>query len=225
MCAERGARVSLLCLTRGEHGPAGDGKHLSDVREAELRAAAEVIGISEVFLLDHEDGMLPWLDPEVVQADIEAVIRRVRPDVVVTFDADGLYWHPDHIAVHERTTAAVAAMAVDAPALRYVSIPAGAMRALSDVGAGGPILGVADVDGFGADAPPPSYVVDVGRSAITKLAALRCHRSQVGGGPLDRISLQDAERFLGKEHVRCAEIGATTAFIDELGTPLLPANA
>ena len=42
-----------------------------------------------------------------LRSAIERGIRARRPEVLITFDADGLYWHPDHIAVHELTTAAV----------------------------------------------------------------------------------------------------------------------
>jgi LmbE family N-acetylglucosaminyl deacetylase len=72
--------------------------------------------------------MLPWIDVGRLEADIQAVIRRTAPDVVITFGEDGLYWHPDHIAVHERTTAAVATLDDDVPALYYVTMPTGAMR-------------------------------------------------------------------------------------------------
>jgi N-acetyl-1-D-myo-inositol-2-amino-2-deoxy-alpha-D-glucopyranoside deacetylase len=132
--------------------------------------------------------------------------------VVVTFDEDGLYWHPDHVAVHERATAVVAALGAAAPALRYVSMPEGAVRALVDAAGGGArrpgMLGVADVDAFGAAAPPPSLIVDASAVASRKLAALRCHRTQVEGSALDLLPERDAARFLGIEHYREAAVGA-----------------
>lgn len=218
-CADAGARVSLLCLTRGEHGP-GAGAGRGRLRTDELRAAARVLGVAHVEILDHEDGMLRWLDPDALDADIRGAIVRRRPDVVVTFDEDGLYWHPDHIAVHERTTAVVAALGPLAPALRYVSMPEGAMRQVSEAGGGGPILGVSDVDGFGASAPAPSFAFDAGPLGARKLAALRCHRSQVEGGPLDTIDVRHAGALLGTEHYRRATVGSRApAFIDALGRP------
>ncbi|MGD8601560.1 MAG: PIG-L deacetylase family protein [Gemmatimonadota bacterium] len=247
LCADRGVRVSLLCLTRGEHGPGADAAHppahardsrgdmarrhragerrgredgeptLGEIRAGELHDAARVLGIERVEILDHEDGMLPWLDDAALESDIGAAIRCSAAEVVVTFDEDGLYWHPDHVAVHERTTAAVAALGPDGPALRYVAIPPGVMRAVATAGTGGAILGVEDVDGFGASAPAPSFVLDVGPVAERKLAALCCHRSQVEGGPLDAIEPRDAPRLLGMEHYRHAEVGsADPAFIDAL---------
>ena len=129
-CASLGAAVSLLCMTRGEHGQ-GTGD-VGRTRSRELDAAARALGIGAVTLLDHEDGMLAWLDADGLQADITTAIGRYKPAVVVTFDADGVYGHPDHVAVHERTTAAVHAMADGAPALYYVTTPPGSMRAVAD---------------------------------------------------------------------------------------------
>lgn len=218
LCAGQGVGVSLLCLTRGELG--GD----PDARERELDAAARALGVGDVVLLDHEDGMLSWIEPARVEADIASAIARFRPDVVVTFDEDGLYWHPDHIAVHERTTAAVSGLGAAAPALRYVSMPAGAMRALVEAAGGRArrpgILGVEDVDAFGAGAPPPSLVVDAGACAVRKLAALRCHRTQVEGSALDLLDERDAARLLGTEHYREAAVGAPgESFLERFGVP------
>ena len=140
-CAHLGADVSLLCMTRGEHGrgaTAGSGEHAESTRDVgrrrrrELDTAARALGIGTVTLLDHEDGMLPWLPAVAMREKVEAEIRARRPEVVVTFDADGLYWHPDHIAVHELTTAAVMGLGDAAPALYYVTIPPGSMRAVAD---------------------------------------------------------------------------------------------
>ena len=155
-CAELGARVSILCATRGEMGR-GSGSDLSLVRTNELAAAARALGVSDVLMLDYEDGMLPWVEPARLEADIRDATIRFCPDVVITFGEDGLYWHPDHIAIHERTTAAVAALGDTAPALYYVTMAPGRMRALIDTvaaripskGAPYSILGVSDADAFG----------------------------------------------------------------------------
>ncbi len=225
-CAAVGVRVSLLCLTHGEHGRAGgaaagpETRPLRQVRADELRAAARALGIARVRLLDHEDGMLPWIPADRLDADILDEIRRTAPDVMVTFDADGLYWHPDHIAVHERTTAAVAALGGAAPALFHAAVPPGAMRAVVEHaarvsaarGLARPfprsILGVADADAFGAGAPPPTLVLRAHDHAARKLRALRCHRSQLDGGALRLVDEADAPRLLGTEHYRRSEVGA-----------------
>src|SRR5687768_16404952 len=117
--ADAGASVELLCLTHGEAGPGSERTEregLGVVRAGELREAARVLGVRGVTILDHQDGMLPWIEAAALENDIASAMRRTRPDVVLTFDADGLYWHPDHVAVHERVTSAVAALRADGPA-------------------------------------------------------------------------------------------------------------
>jgi LmbE family N-acetylglucosaminyl deacetylase len=120
--ASEGVDVFLLTATRGDagryrgHRP-GDPQHpgppaLATIREAELRAAAEVLGLREVSLLDYHDRYLDAVNPRDAVASIVAHLRRVRPDVVVTFGPDGAYGHPDHIAISQFTTAAVVAAAV-----------------------------------------------------------------------------------------------------------------
>jgi len=187
-------------------------------------------------LLDHEDGMLPWIDAAKLEADILDAIRRFQPNVVVTFDEDGLYWHPDHIAVHERTTAAIASLGAAGPALRYVSMPTGRMRALVDTASKHPdggneppmhILGVADADAFGSMAPAPTLVFEAGEEIATrKLAALRCHRTQLEGSALAHLSEEDAVLFLGTEHYRRAGVGSRDdVFIERWGPSITDERA
>jgi LmbE family N-acetylglucosaminyl deacetylase len=119
--ASEGVEVFLLTATRGDagryrgHRP-GDPEHpgrlaLAKIREAELRAAASVLGVREVFLLDYRDQHLDAANPREAVAGIVGCVRRVRPDVVVTFGPDGAYGHPDHIAISQLTTAAMLAAA------------------------------------------------------------------------------------------------------------------
>jgi LmbE family N-acetylglucosaminyl deacetylase len=231
-CAERGAAVSLLCLTQGEGGPGAEGtRSLQETRAGELRDAARILGIGNLTLLNYPDGMLPWVDQEALEADIRDVIARVHPDVVITFGEDGLYWHPDHIAVHERTTAAVAGLdpAGCRPVLYYVTMPPGAMRGVVDhttrtvavqsVQGRLPqsIFGIEDADAFGADASLPTLVIDVSAFAARKLAAIKCHRSQLAGSALALVEERDAARLLGVEHFRRADVAsAADAFIERL---------
>jgi LmbE family N-acetylglucosaminyl deacetylase len=221
-CAEGGARVALLCLTRGEAGPGGDPRRLGDVRAGELRAAALVLGVSEVTILAHPDGMLPFVEPGPLERDIAQALRRVEPDVVITFDIDGLYWHPDHVAVHERVTAAVAALGEAAPPLWYVSMPEGSVRALAAAAADAPdarFLGI-DPDAFGALAPAPTVIFSDERAAARKVAALRCHRTQTAGSALERIDERAAAKLLATEHYRRASVGARgDTFVERLAAP------
>jgi len=107
----------LLTATRGERGWTGAAEDypgpeaLGKIREAELRAAASALGVREVALLDYMDGDIDKADPQTIIARIVAHLRRVRPQVVITFDPNGSYGHPDHIAICQFTTAAVVAAA------------------------------------------------------------------------------------------------------------------
>lgn len=110
--AAQGVETYLLTATRGERGwfgPAGEYPGLAELgklREAELREAARVLGIREVTVLDYVDGDLDRADPAEVISQIASHLRRVRPQVVVTFGPEGSYGHPDHIAISQFATAA-----------------------------------------------------------------------------------------------------------------------
>jgi len=89
---------------------------LGKIREAELAAAARVLGIRHVDFLDYVDGDLDQAPPAEAVAKIVGHLRCVKPDVVVTFGPDGSYGHPDHIAICQFTTAAIVeAASPDAP--------------------------------------------------------------------------------------------------------------
>jgi LmbE family N-acetylglucosaminyl deacetylase len=115
--ATSGVQTYLVMATRGERGwfgPAADypgPQALGRLREAELRAAAQVLGLQEVVFLNYQDGELDRANPAEAIAKIVSHLRRVQPDVVVTFDPNGMYGHPDHIAISQLTTTAVMAAA------------------------------------------------------------------------------------------------------------------
>lgn len=118
--------VHYVCATRGEAGEADPDllkgyDSLADLRTDELMCAANHLGLSGVhFLGYHDSGMenSPQnQNPDcLVQAPLEDVvekitllIRRIRPQVVVTFDPQGGYFHPDHIKMHRAASAAFTA--------------------------------------------------------------------------------------------------------------------
>lgn len=126
--ASEGARVVLVCATRGEAGEISDPAlatriTLGAVREQELRSAAKMLGISEVVFLGYRDsgmaGTAENSDPRAfvnagadeVVSQLVGIIRRERPGAIVTFEPHGGYGHPDHIMIHHATTAAVQAAA------------------------------------------------------------------------------------------------------------------
>ncbi len=233
--ADAGARVILLCASRGERGSISDpslvaGESLGQVRARELRDAAAVLGIAEVVLLDHPDGDLRWARVPILHAEIVMTIQRYRPHAVITFDEDGLYWHLDHIGIHERTYTAVKSFGADAPPLYYVTMPRGVMREIVDAaharGSAPPessFWGI-EADAFGDYAKTPSFAVDVRPWVTRKLAALRCHRTQMGPhNPFAWIDEADARRWLGVELYRRAPIESSMApVLEALGDTPAP---
>lgn len=114
--AAEGVETYLVTATRGEGGRFQGHKdperhpgpeRLAVIREAELRAAAQVLGLRDVALLGYPDGKLDQADPDEILGKIAAEMRRVRPQVVVTFGPDGAYGHPDHVAICQFASAAI----------------------------------------------------------------------------------------------------------------------
>jgi LmbE family N-acetylglucosaminyl deacetylase len=143
---------------------------LAELREAEARAAAKVVGVDHVEFLGYEDGLLePTLE---VREKIVRLIRRVRPEVVVTTDPTTRYFgdryinHPDHRAAGEATLAAV--------------IPG------SDTRLAYPELLEEGLEPVKLTAVwlmmnmEPNLVVDIGEYIDRKIESLACHVTQLG---------------------------------------------
>jgi LmbE family N-acetylglucosaminyl deacetylase len=110
--AAEGVETYVVTATRGERGRSGSNEPLAPevvgrLRDAELRAAAAELGVREVNLLGYCDGELDQANPSEAIGRIVAQLRRVKPQVVLTFAPDGAYGHPDHIAICQFTTAAL----------------------------------------------------------------------------------------------------------------------
>jgi LmbE family N-acetylglucosaminyl deacetylase len=111
--AGQGVETFLITATRGERGRFGEGAErpsadvVGQTREAELRSAAQELGVREVTILGYPDGALDAVDPAVAQDALAGHLRRVRPHVVITFGPEGAYGHPDHIAISQLTSAAI----------------------------------------------------------------------------------------------------------------------
>ncbi len=115
--AGEGVATSLVCATRGERGRYFDHEErppieeVARTREKELRNAALVLGIREVAFLDYIDKDVDRADAREAVARIAGHIRRLRPQVILTFGPEGGYGHPDHIAISQYTGAAIVAAA------------------------------------------------------------------------------------------------------------------
>jgi LmbE family N-acetylglucosaminyl deacetylase len=202
--AAEGVDVFLLTATRGDggryhgHRP-GDDQHpgpaaLANIREKELRAAASVLGVRDLSVLDYPDGHLDRANPRDVVTGVAGHLRRLRPHVVVTFGPDGAYGHPDHIAISQFTTAAIVAAADPAfncggdavgrthavSKLYYIAWPASTWAAYEAV------LKklMSAVDGVERQATPwPDWAIttaiDTRQFWSTVWLAVSCHQSQV----------------------------------------------
>ncbi len=109
--AAQGARIICVCATRGEGGDISDlsdatKETLGRVREAELRAAAAVIGAAEVIFLDYIDGTLHTVDFDALVGEVVRLVREHHPDVLISFGPEGVYGHLDHITMSKAALAA-----------------------------------------------------------------------------------------------------------------------
>lgn len=233
--AALGADVHVVTCTLGEEGEvigsryaqlaAEEADQLGGYRIGELTAALHALGIGAPQFLGgagrwRDSGMAGtpsrgrqrFLDAEMSEAvgELVAIIRRLRPHVVVTYDPDGGYGHPDHIQAHRVTTAAVAAVTEDGswavPKFYWTVMATSAMesglKALSDLPADWIRLTVDEVP-FGYPDDRIDAVVDVTEQLPAKVAALRAHATQVtvaSDGRACALSNNFAMPILADEH-------------------------
>ena len=208
--AAEGVRTVLVTCTDGGCGdgaggskpgdPAHDRAAVIKARRAELERSCEVLGVTHLERLDYGDsGMMGWpqndepgsfwTTPVADAADrLVELFRRYEPDVVVTYNENGLYGHPDHIQAHRITVAADRLTGIPAK-LYFTAVPRSAML---DMGRRMQELGIelpaeARGDSQGAEPELPDWltpdeelttVVDVSAYTDAKFDSLRCHESQ-----------------------------------------------
>jgi LmbE family N-acetylglucosaminyl deacetylase len=198
LLAERGVQVNLLTATRGEAGSCGDPplckeEELAEVREQELQCACNALGILPPSFLRYSDGKLAEVDEEEAIARITAVARELRPQVLLTWPADGLSGHPDHKAVSRWTSLVFEEMAKDAEApnaLYHLAVPQSVANALSLT----ELRAIPDEE--------VSLCMDVMPVWKQKCTAIRCHRTQASGSPILFAQEEKQRVFFGKEHFR-----------------------
>ncbi len=239
--AAEGVRVTLVCATRGEAGEISDAslassQDLGRVREQELRAACDVLGVKELFILGYRDsGMASTPDNrhpnalsrasrDEVVGRIAEVVRRVRPQAMVTFEPGGGYGHPDHIAIHHAAREAFAAAGdparypeqlaggLDAhrpSKLYYFCFPRSMARAFHEAIKEAGIesdFNELDPETLGVPDEEITTVVDVGRYSEVKERAARCHRTQISAdGPFSWLPESLRARVFATEHLIRAE--------------------
>lgn len=210
--AAAGARVSVVCATRGELGerrpdPATDAWPLGLVRQIELCAAAATLGAQHVELLHHCDSgfdgepapeALVSVPLETLTGEVRVVLARLGPDVVLTIDgSDG---HRDHAHIGAATLAAAAELG---PATRVFqfSVANSLMRrwveVMSEID---PSVAYHDVDLDAMGRPDHELaVIDTSDVLEVRERAIAAHRSQPS--PFDRIPDDLRRAFLTVDHV------------------------
>jgi LmbE family N-acetylglucosaminyl deacetylase len=229
--AAEGSRVVLVCATRGEVGEISDPalatpETLGSVREGELRCAASALGLSDLIFLGYRDsgmdGTAENKDPrafanapaeEVVRL-LTGIIRAEQPEIVVTFDPTGGYGHPDHIAIHRHTVAAIQAAANSeyAPELGqiwqirrlcYVAIPRAGFRAMRDaleaIGEDVSMFERFEQSGAGTADEDIHIRIDVSDYVDAKWTAFKCHRTQFGDDSIFMRLPQDLARAINSQ--------------------------
>ena len=196
-----GVRVDYVVTTDGSKGtedPDMTPERLSTTRVAEQRAAADILGVSEIVHLGYPDGYLtPTLD---LRRDIVRQIRRFRPDLVITqnpqrrLDHNPLIGHPDHLATGEATLSAVYPAARDHlnfPELwRDEQLAPWKVRQVLVIGA-----------------EEPNLWIDVGETIDVGVRAILAHESQVDPATVaDRV--RERARLVGEPQA----IGLAQAF-------------
>lgn len=189
-----GVEVSYCVMTSGDAGgfEPGDRDSVSELRRREQRAAAELAGVRDVHFLGEKDGYLA-VTPEVVEKAV-ALIRRVRPDVVLSMHPER-NWdriqasHPDHLACGEIVTRAVYPAAENPFAFPHLAEQG--LQAYK----------VPWLWFYGAPRERENHAVDVSATVENKLAAIRIHASQhpdlAGMETAVRGMLQDNARRFG----------------------------
>jgi LmbE family N-acetylglucosaminyl deacetylase len=225
--ADEGVRTVVVTCTNGEFGdspggvkPGQDGhdeQAVAEIRLAELRESCKHLGVTDLELLGyHDSGMPDWeyknrpdafcnVPQSEVAGRIGALIGHYRPQVVISYDPEGAYQHPDHVHAARCAEAAVAATGI--PAKFYQT----AMRrsdwrelweALREQG-----VEVPDVSRFDADTLRQmdeaeariTTNVDIRPVLERKRAALLAHASQIRDSWFSKIPPELGERVFGRE--------------------------
>ena len=205
--AKRGHRVVLVTCTNGKLGfdpaflsgesPLHDALTTKSVRAGELQRAATMLGYARLISLGYDDsGMEGWPQYQsssaFVNADVDAAARTLaaifdeeQAKVVVTYDENGFYGHPDHIKANVVTHRALE-LSSSAERLYYPVVPKGVITKVVD---GAKDLGLTMptwVLEAGTNVPDElvATTMDVSEYAALKQEAMATHASQVDNGDL-----------------------------------------
>jgi LmbE family N-acetylglucosaminyl deacetylase len=199
LAAEAGIETTVVCFTDGQaatnRGTATTSAELGRMRRAEFAASCKILDVAHHEVLDYQDGQLEFADFSQAAALLVERIRRIRPDVLLTFGSDGgQNTHADHSMVSFFTTAAVhwAAAAKRFPALGPIHSVQRLFHTTSSF----------FFPGRPSPLPAPwTVTLDVSRVQHRKFEAFRAHTSQL---PLMERFQSFFERRASQEHYTLA---------------------
>lgn len=219
-----GWTVDLISATRGEAGDTGSvrvskGDALGQAREAELREAGKVLGLSSITFLPYKDGTLSTKVSGDIEEALINTLKEIRPDVVITFETGGISNHPDHIKLSYAATYAFQEYAKmrrkaipndeNPPKLYYACVPESVCRYL--IGEGVFPRESHDRPWKGIEDKKVSTVIDIKRFAGMKEDALRKHVTQ--SSDVDRFYSIDSNVLAVQEYFMLRMVGITEAFV------------
>jgi LmbE family N-acetylglucosaminyl deacetylase len=176
----------------GEAGIPGQAPEAAgQVRQAELRWAARVLGVYDVRFLGYQDGTLAQVEPTAAVDRLAVLLDELRPRAIITFGPDGISGHPDHVTVGAWVTAAFDRAGAAGWGARLFYI---APSEATQQGCGVPPA-LQTVGG-------PVAFVDVGPYLATKVRAAQCHASQ--NPPFQGDPTEEATRLACHEVFRLA---------------------
>jgi N-acetyl-1-D-myo-inositol-2-amino-2-deoxy-alpha-D-glucopyranoside deacetylase len=249
--AAAGAQVTLVTCTLGEEGEihvpelsrlaAGEADQLGGYRISELRAACAALGVEDVRFLGgagryRDSGMmgLPtnehprafWgADLDEATALLVEIMREIRPEVMITYDPNGFYGHPDHIQAHRVAMRAASLAGADGPAKIYwTAMPRSVLEAgfaAFGESSGNPFEGVESVDDFPFGTPDAEIAacIDGTDFCDAKVAAMRAHATQIPDSSwLYAMAGDFGSEFMGIEYFTLAsgEKGVASGWENDL---------
>jgi LmbE family N-acetylglucosaminyl deacetylase len=249
--SDSGIRTVVVTCTNGEFGDTPDGikpgqdghdeQAVAQIRLAELRESCKHLGVTELELLGyHDSGMPDWdykdrpdafcnVPESEVAGRIGALIERYRPQVVISYDPDGAYQHPDH--VHAARCAAAAAAATGIPDKFYfTAMRRSDWRKLWDA-----------LRAAGVEVPDPPQIddealrkieeserrittnIDIRTVLERKRAALMAHGSQIGESWFSKIPPDIGIEVFGREsYIRAVDRTGAPVPEDDLFAGIRP---
>lgn len=174
------ATIKLITATKGQGGQTNGickKKDLGITREKELRLAARVLGIDQIFFLGFTDGTLINIPKNKLIQEILKILKYEKPDIVVTFDKNGGSNHPDHIAISKTATCAFmefAKLSKKRASLYYTAIPQSYIAKYKKSGLEYKVFG----EMIGTPDQEITTVIDIKNTYSKKIKALMCHKTQ-----------------------------------------------